>query len=122
MKNLVYRGFIRDSEHGDNCSAIFIGECCDPIAEELMNEEITGRWVSFRYWVSDTEKADAEIKKGALLNLIGCAEADYGDKYSEATGYLWTEANLAIGGHDLLSELESYVGKYILLEIDVHSR
>src|SRR5437868_3327415 len=37
--------------------------------------------------------------------------------YSEITGYLWTDENLMVGGHDLLDELRSHKGSFVHLEI-----
>jgi hypothetical protein len=33
---------------------------------------------------------------------------------------LWTDEDLNVGGHDLLEEIRSYLGKFIYLEVDVH--
>ena len=38
--------------------------------------------------------------------------------YSDYTGYLWTDENLKIGGHDLLDELKEDCGKWLFLTIE----
>ena len=40
--------------------------------------------------------------------------------YSEITGYLWTDEVVKIGGHDLLKEFETHLGKYLYMEIEYY--
>lgn len=119
MEKLIYKGFIKEGIKGENYDALFIGDTDGPIAEILQNE-INGREVSVRYWISDTEKTKEQLQESLLKNLFGAVDAEYQDAYSDYTGYLWTDENLEIGGHDLLGELQSNIGKFIWLEIDVH--
>ncbi|MNJ80064.1 hypothetical protein D3C77_783070 [compost metagenome] len=51
---------------------------------------------------------------------MGFCDVGYGARYSELTGYLWTDEYLKVGGHDIIEELRSYVGKWLILEIEVH--
>ena len=118
-RKVVYKGFIRTQGYGDNDYALFIGDCEEPIAE-VFEEDLQGQQVTVRYWTSDKEKTKEELQKGALSKILGSVHADYGDRFSEYTGYLWTDEELNIGGHDLLSELESYLDKYIYLEVEIH--
>ena len=119
MKTTIYKGVIRECDYGENWGALFIGESEAPLAE-ILEETITHQQVSVRYWTSDKEKTKEELQEGVVSNLFGSVNAEYCDRYSEITGYLWTDEELKIGGHDLMKELKSYVGKYILLEIDIH--
>jgi len=119
MEQLIYKGFIEEKCKGENYDALFIGDMEYPLAEEF-ERELQGNQVSVRYWISDAEKTKEQIQEGALKTIMGIVDADYGDRCSEITGYLWTDEELNIGGHDLLSELSSYKGKFVYLEIDVH--
>jgi len=119
MEQLIYKGVIREGSKGENEAALFIGETEEPIALEF-EEEIQGKQVSARYWISDSEKTKEELTENTILTMVGAVDADYGDRYSDYTGYLWTDEELIIGGHDLLSELRSNIGRFIYLEIDVH--
>jgi hypothetical protein len=119
MKQLIYRGFIEERCKGENDDALFIGDMEYPLAEEF-ESELQGKQVSVRYWISDTKKTKEQIQRSALKTIMGVVDADYGDRYSEITGYLWTDEELNIGGHDLRSELSCYKGKFVYLEIDVH--
>lgn len=118
MEQLIYKGIITEGDFGENYDALFIGEG-EPIAQ-ILQDEINGREVSVRYWISDKEKTKEELQENFLKNLFGAVDAEYQDAYSDYTGYLWTDENLKIGGHDLLAELQSNLGKFIWLEIDVH--
>ncbi len=119
LKTLTFKGFIKEGDYADNYDAIFIGETGEPIAKEL-EYEIDRKQVSVRYWISDVEKTKEQLQESVLKNLIGAVDAEYSDRYSDVTGYLWTDENLNIGGHDLLAELRSNKGKFIWLEIDIH--
>ena len=119
MQQLIYKGLIAESSRGENDDALFIGDMEEPIAYEF-EEEIQGKQVSVRYWISDTEKTKEELTENMIMTMAGAVDADYGDMYSDVTGYLWTDEELNIGGHDLLSELRSNIGKFVYMEIDVH--
>ncbi len=121
LNQLVYKGVIKERYYGENDSAIFIGDSDEPIAE-ILQEMINGKQVSIRYWISDTEKTKQELQESVLENLVGAINAEYRDSYSDLTGYLWTDENLMVGGHNLLEELRSRnnINKFIYLEIDIH--
>lgn len=116
-EELIYKGRINEGDYGENSYALRIGDD-EPIAY-ILEHKIQGKLVTVRYWISDTEKPKQELQEHFLKTLIGAVEANYNDQYSEYTGYLYTDADLNIGGHDFLTELESYIDKFIWLEIDV---
>ena len=121
-KTFRYNGLLQNASNGEE-EVLALG---DPyvdgsyIAEELM-EDIGERFVSVRYYCSKSpikSVEDAEIRW--LKTMDGWLNADYGMAYTEVTGYLWTTEELEVGGHDLLAELSSHVGEYILLIVDVY--
>lgn len=120
MEVKVYKGLIREDNYGENYEAVFIGDMEEPIAETF-EEDFAGKQVSVRYWTSKVEKTKEELIEGLLRNLMGMVDAEYGDRYSDITGYLWTDEEINIGGHNLLEEIRSYVGQYIYLEVEIHS-
>lgn len=120
MQLLIYKGLIAENSKGENDEALFIGEIEEPIAY-VFEEEIQGKQVSVRYWISDTEKTKEELDENMIMTLAGAVDADYGDRYSDIAGYLWTDEELHIGGHNLLSELRNYIGKFVYMEIEVHN-
>jgi hypothetical protein len=93
----------------------------EPIAEVL--DYISGEVVTVRYYISDKEATEEELQEDFLINtLYGNLETEYGARYSEYTGYLWTDDELNVGGHDLKEELESYAGKYIFMIIEIDEK
>lgn len=78
------------------------------------------RFVSLRYWLADREGGDDAIKQRAIESHYGAAAIEWGARYSEVTGYLWTDEHFVVGGHDMLARLTDAVGKYLLLEVMVH--
>lgn len=119
METKIYRGVVYEEDYGKKYDALFIGQYDEPIAE-IFVEELQSKQVTVRYWTSDNEKDDGELKLGALKNILGAVDADYSDRYSDYSGYLWTDEELNVGGHDLLEEIRSFKGKYMLIEVDVH--
>ena len=119
MQQLIYKGLIVEGSKGENEEALFIGEIKEPIAYEL-KEKIQGKEVSIRYWISNIEKTKEKLTTNMIKTMVGAIDADYEDRYSENTGYLWTDEDINVGGHDLLSELRSSIGKFNYMEIDVH--
>lgn len=90
-------------------------------AERRTNECPTNKFISVRYWTADQPASDDAIKQRAIEMLYGAAKIDWGARYSEITGYLWTDEDFHIGGHDMIGRLSSEVGKYLLLEVIIHS-
>lgn len=119
MKQIIYKGLITEGSRGENWEALFIGDMEEPIAY-VFQEEIQGKQVSVRYFISDIEKTKQELTENLICTMAGAVDADYTDAYSDITGYLWTDEKLNVGGHDLLEELISNIGKYIYMEVDVH--
>ena len=85
---------------------------------KLPTKEEYGNYLTVRYWISDKEKTRRELLEETVKLIFGIGDVEYNNNYSEITGYLWTDANLIIGGHNLLNELYNNVGKYCLLEIE----
>lgn len=119
MQQLIYKGLIVEGSKGENEEALFIGEIEEPIAYEL-KERIQGKKVSIRYWISNIEKTKENLTINTIKTMVGAIDANYEDIHSDMTGYLWTDEDINVGGHDLLSELRSSIGKFIYMEIDVH--
>ena len=66
--------------------------------------------VSVRYIISDNPITDPEYLIASFVSqLDGVIELKHNSHFSELTGYLWTDNELKIGGHDLLKELSSHL-------------
>lgn len=116
----IYKGKIEVRNFGDSDDVLFISTINDPLAEEL--EWICGKEITVKYWISSVELTTEQAKMGFLNKLYGAGEADYEARYSELTGYLWTDEELTVGGHDLLDILKQSDGEYIILEIHDNAR
>jgi len=117
MGQKIFKGLITEGDYGEFWAAIFVGDNSEPFAKDF-DELFNGKEVSVRYWISATEKEIDELKRNMLLKLVGSCEADYHDAYSDITGYLWTDQDAKVGGHDLIRELQSNIGKFLYMEVD----
>lgn len=81
-------------------------------------ESFNGKQITLHYWISYRKEPDEAIKHRALEQILGVAQAEYRVEYSEITGYLWTDENFKVGGHDMIERLRSHIGKYLLLEAE----
>lgn len=92
--------------------------------EYILAEEIQhamnryGQYLSVRYFISDVPLSEEELTLELVKMVCGYGEVSYGMCFSEDTGYLWTNEDLMVGGHDLLGELGGHIGKYLHLEIE----
>jgi hypothetical protein len=110
-------GKIRD-QYGEHCCL----HVHDIELAEYMNE-FSEKLVTMRYWVNDRELTSVEQCIELTLEQVmglGNVSAVCTHHWSEVTGYLYTTEKAKVGGHDLIAELEFWVGKYVLLEIEVH--
>lgn len=117
MEQKIFKGLVSEGEYGEYWAAIFVGENSEPFAKEF-DDLFSRKEISVRYWISDSEKEIDELKRNMLLKIVGSVDADYRDAYSDITGYLWTDQEAKVGGHDLISELQSSIGKYLYMEVD----
>lgn len=115
-KQIHLTGFINDEGRldfdADSCLAVR-NEKDNIIIAELFDNEFYGKEVTINYFISDKEMSREELDENYIKKLSGIIEADIYPVCSDVTGYLWTKEEIAINGHDLFGELESYLGKYL---------
>lgn len=75
-----------------------------------------------RYWISDLQLTKDQLIENTAKQALGIMDADWFSSFSEVTPDLEYEETLKIGGHDLLAELKSYVGKWVYLEIEYEAQ
>jgi len=120
MKTKIYKGLISIHSHGEADDVfLFLSSLKDPLAKILEND-ITRRQVTVRYFTTGKECSKEEAQEEFVKSIMGVADCKFISHYSEYTGYLWTDEEINIGGHDLLEELRSNVGKWLILEIDIY--
>lgn len=119
MQTLTYNGFIKTKNVLEDHNVLFVGDMDEPIAEEFVNV-LNGKQVSVRYWICKARMPKHKLQESALINMFGSVDASFGARYTEITGFIGVDEEVNIGGHDLVQELFSHVGKYVHLEIDIH--
>jgi len=117
MEKKTYTGWLDVRDYGESDDVLFLSGIDEPFAEEL--EFMSGGKVTVSYWISDVETGVDAIKEQAISQILGAANVEFHARYSDITGYLWTDEKLNIGGHNLLDELKSSVGKYLVLEVEL---
>lgn len=127
-KTRTYRGMLVRTGNGEESDLVgYVGEDhrVRILAEEVNSDNYNptnrgGRMpVSIRYFITDqpVESSDLEVALAATFDY----DIDYCMHYSELTGYLWTDENLKVGGHNLIKILSNYLGKYLHLEVTFHA-
>lgn len=119
LETKLYEGQLALKGWGEADDILFLSSVDEPLAE-LLQSDISGHMVSVRYWITDVQVSREAAQEAFVLSLMGAADCICESRYSEATGYLWTDEEIKIGGHDLLAELQSHAGKWLILEVDIH--
>lgn len=120
VKILTFSGLLCLHEGVEGEDILYLSSLRGPLAKEL-GLLIRRKNVTARYWITDKQCTKDEAVESTVAVLAGNASCDFGAHYSELTGYLWTDEYVRIGGHDLIAELRSHAGKWVLLEIEVNS-
>jgi hypothetical protein len=117
----VYRGYLSLGSNGEDEHVLRLGEPVeDPkwLAEAVMEDiEKHGNVLTVRYFITKESIPEDMVIPELLKTLAGWGDAKYAMVYTEMTGYIYTEEDLLIGGHDLLAELKNNLGKFCQLEI-----
>ena len=112
-----YKGIIKLKNFGESDDILTLDNE-NPLARLIADDiEEHGNFLTVRYFVSDKEKLEEELNENLIKKICGSSEADYGEHYSEMTGYLWTDNEINVGGHNLIKELENSEGKFCYLMI-----
>jgi len=115
----TYTGFLDVHDYGESDDVLFLSSIDEPLAEEL--EWMCDQNVTVKYWITDEEVSKDEAQEKFLNKIMGFAVADFSVHYGDWTGYLWTDEDLNVGGHDLLEELKFHDGQFLILEIEQHT-
>jgi len=118
MERVIVKGRLIEASNGEDDFVLKFEGSDYFLAEEL--EELPSKTVTVRYWISDEELTDEQRIEQTILTYTGGLYANYCMCYSEITGYLYTNHDLMVGNHDLLTEFGNHIGKYLYLEVDIH--
>lgn len=113
----TYRGWIRERDYGEAMDVLFLDPSDEPLARRIQDDFDLPAQVSVRYFTANREATLEQFEENLIRRISGALEVDYGDAYSDITGYLWTDEDLVVGGHDLLEELRTHVGRFCHLEM-----
>jgi len=116
MEKRTYAGRLEEHDHGEAIDILFLSGIDEPLAETL--EWMTGKQVCVRYWITDKQVTKDEAQEEFMNRLLGAADVKFSSHYSDITGYLWTDEDLNVGGHDLLREFRSSIGSWLILEVE----
>lgn len=78
------------------------------------------KYASIQMLTGDTPIDMDHIDETKIVSMEGDVSSHYYHRYSDYTGYLWTEEGFKCGGHDVPEILKSYMGKYIHMEIELY--
>lgn len=121
----IYRGWLVLRSNGEENDILHIAP--DPFrsADSVLLAKAVASHISYRgkfltvkYYITDQEIPEDKLTETLLNTLYGAGDAKYSMRYSEITGYLWTDEHLNIGGHNLINELKGSIGKFCHLEIE----
>lgn len=115
MSRIIIEGKISSAEAGEGSVLAVAG-----VAISIMLMNNARKQVTVRYHVSSVPMSLEQADEHFVNVLYGEAAGDVYHRYSDMTGYLWTEEDGTIGGHDLVKELSSSYGKYAAIECIVH--
>lgn len=79
-------------------------------------------YASIQMLTGDTPIDLDHIDETKIVSMMGEVDSEYYHRYSDYTGYLWTEEEFKCGGHDIPKILRSHMGEYIHMEIELYSR
>lgn len=133
-KQIIYEGFLRLASNGEEDDILYLDKDSsnpeeefnyykwddEPLAE-ILECDIANKNVTVRYYISNKKLSLEEANDYLIRQICGIADADYCMRYSECTGYLWTDEEINIGGHDLLKELKCYENYYLILIVDINN-
>ena len=94
-----------------------------PFSKEM--EEKCGwshKYASIQMLTGNTPIDLDHIDETKIVSMMGEVESRYYHRYSDYTGYLWTEEGFICGGHDLLKILQSHLNEYIHIEIELYKK
>ena len=121
MTTRMHSGLLSLRDYGDAYGVLFLSTIVVPLAE-VLDDEMSGKQVAIRYWIADAPCTREDVNESLMRKVTGVAETQFGSEYSYDTGYLGTYEECKIGSHDLMNELRDAVGKWLILEIEVHAQ
>ena len=120
----TYRGWLVEGWNGETETLNLKDDLFHHRDGEILADTITGHInrygdnLTVRYFIVDKEVSKQELEENLVKQVMGIGDASYCMRYSDITGYLWTDEDLVVGGHDLMAELRGNIGKFLHMEIE----
>ena len=100
--------YVKDGDGDGIVGVIFVdGEL---ILADWLQGVCYNKFVTIDYVVNDTFLKPEDMNRSIIEHLYGKATISYGHCYSDITGYLWTDEECTLGGHDIIEELRTHMG------------
>ncbi len=77
-------------------------------------------YASVAFVISEQPIQADTVDEATIEILYGDVDHKYFINISSFTGYLWTDEEFVVGGHDLRAILKQNMGKYIHMEIELY--
>lgn len=81
-----------------------------------------GKYASIQMLTGSTPIDMDHIDETKVVSMMGEVSSVYYHRYSDYTGYLWTEEGFKCGGHDIPKILSTHMGEYIHMEIELYEK
>lgn len=92
-----------------------------PLTKKMEDKiEWMHHYASVMFVTGDTPIDPTKVEETIIQSYYGEVDSAYHHRYSDCTGYLWTDEEFKVGGHDIIKILGNYVGEYIHMEIELY--
>ena len=94
-----------------------------PLTKEMEDKcDWLTSYASIQMLTGDTPIDMDHIDETKIVSMMGMVESHYYHRYSDYTGYLWTEEGFKCGGHNIPQILCNHEGEYIHMEIELYDK
>ncbi len=106
-----------------NGHSVYLAEAVEEFIDHL--RELRGRYagserVTVGWHTSSEEKTHGELEMNLISTALGAVNVDFSHRYSDLTGYLWTDEKIRIGGRDIMEEMHLEAGHYLYLRAQLY--
>lgn len=128
----IYQGCITLGRDGDARDVLCLvnpknDQSHEPLASQIYDAmQYQRRRLTVVYHITDEAHTEDELTMMLITKLCGVSvssteyQINYHHRYSELTGYLWTDEDIVVGGHDIMRELTSFIGKWCFMIVTIH--